>query len=67
MYSRTDDPERDYLMYDAEIDDEDEAEWLRSRPKCEECGEPIVEDFKYVVDDCTLCEQCMIAFYRYKI
>lgn len=60
-YGRTDDPIRDAFAYEP---DEDEVKWFKSRPVCDECGNRITDDYKYMVDDCTLCEECMNKLYR---
>ncbi len=58
MY-RTDDPVADYERYDADR----EAE-LAKLPKCDCCGEPIVEEHFYNIDGTFICEECMRNQYR---
>lgn len=50
----TDDPVRDAAAHDAE----GEA-WLKSLPVCDECGEPIVEDFYWEINGDVYCEDCL--------
>jgi formylmethanofuran dehydrogenase subunit E len=38
--------------------------WLSSRPLCDDCGEPIEEDFAYEIDGRTLCEECFMDYMR---
>jgi hypothetical protein len=52
MY-RTDDPHKDFDRHDAE-----RQKWLRSMPKCCECGEHI-QDYVYVVGELMICDECM--------
>ena len=48
-------------FYDLEIE---KAEWLKSLPLCTECDEPIQDDFYYVINSETLCEECMKEKYQ---
>ena len=52
MY-RTDDPDRDFAMWDRE-----EQSWLDSLPKCDFCGEPI-QDYYFDLCGDKYCEKCM--------
>ena len=49
----TDNPFHDFYVHDAE-----ETEWLNSRPVCDECGEPIQDDFGYRYEGNLLCADC---------
>lgn len=49
----SDNPERDFIEYDAEQD-----EWLQRRPLCECCNEPIQEDKAIYYNDQWFCEAC---------
>ena len=54
MMHYTDDPIRDAENYQA-----DQEEWLKSRPICDVCGEPVQEDHYFsdgVIDVC--CPNC---------
>lgn len=51
-------------MYDGNLAALDEHEsrnerWLKSRPLCEKCYEPIQDDHYYEWGDRMLCESCM--------
>lgn len=37
---------------------EDER-WLRSRPVCAWCGEPIQDEYAYEIDGELICERCI--------
>lgn len=50
----TDDPVRD-----AQAADDDFQRWLKTRPICEWCGEPIQEDCALELEDGYMCAQCM--------
>lgn len=51
---RTDDPVRDFEMYDAYQERE-----LKKRPVCECCGEPITDDHYYDIFDQKVCSDCL--------
>lgn len=53
MY-RTDDPLADFARHDAR-----QARWLKKRPVCSECGEPIQADHCYEINDELICEECL--------
>lgn len=53
------DPLDDFNRRDAE-----EAEWIDSLPHCEECGEPIQDDYYYNLDGEILCEDCLNKRYK---
>ena len=55
----TDDPERDFLRWDAENE-----EWLKSRPVCVMCGEPIQDDCYYDFGGGPMCEECTESFVK---
>ena len=51
--------------YDAYERHEAEQEaWLKKRPICEKCGEPIQDDYLFDVDGDLYCEDCMKDLYR---
>ena len=58
----TDDPIADFERYDAA----QEAK-LERLPVCEECGEPIQDDYAYYINDIWICESCMKANYRREV
>lgn len=53
----TDDPIRDFLEYSSNQEEE-----LRKRPVCDRCGEHIVEEDCYVLEDMVFCEDCFKEF-----
>lgn len=55
----TDDPIRDFERHDAER--EAAIELL---PVCCECGERILDDFCYEINDVIICEECLRDNYR---
>lgn len=59
MYCRTDDPIADFADYDAERQRE-----LDKFPKCDNCGEPITDEYFYNIDGTYICETCMRDEYR---
>ncbi len=59
--TRTDDPVRDSLRYQSDLDD-----WEARLPKCDLCGEP-VDTFLFNVDGDFLCEDCMISALRISV
>lgn len=51
--------------YDAYRQHEAEQEkWLKRRPQCINCGEPIQDDFLYDVNGDLFCEECMTETFR---
>lgn len=58
MY-RTDDPVADYERYDA-----DRERRLDRYPKCDYCGEPILEDHFYNINGTYYHEECLNSEYR---
>ncbi len=51
--------------YDAYRQHEAEREkWLKSRPICVYCEEPIQDDFLYEVNGELYCEECMQKWFR---
>ena len=44
--------------------DAEQEAWLDSLPKCEDCGDPIQDEFIFEVDGDTLCERCMNKRYK---
>lgn len=55
MY-RTDDPIADFARWDAE-----QEEWLEHLPVCEECGEPIQQEFAVCLHGHWYCDDCLDA------
>lgn len=53
MY-RTDDP-----VADANWHDQEEQRWRDRLPRCAYCGEPIVEDKCYLINDELVCKECL--------
>lgn len=50
----TDDPVADYERYSA-----DQERELDRLPRCSECGEPIQDEYCYLINDEAICESCM--------
>lgn len=57
--TRTDDPHADFYRHDAA-----QEKWLARLPKCVECGEPIQDEYFYLINDEPVCEECLIREYR---
>lgn len=55
----TDDPIDDFRRYDAEMQAR-----LDKLPKCSECGEPIQDEYAYLINDEFVCEECLNGYYR---
>lgn len=53
---------KEYDYYSAH--ERDQAKWLRSRPVCPACGQPIQEDYQYDLDDGNLCQECAERWLR---
>ena len=64
-WSRTDDPLADFYNWDAEQDDD--TDWLKSRPICDYCLKPIEDDIKFDIDDGQFCEDCVRKLYGVRI
>ena len=54
MMDITDNPLHDFAMHDME-----QEEKLEHLPKCEECGEPIQQDYAVYVGGCWYCDECL--------
>lgn len=52
----------DNLNYDIDRYLDEQDEWLRSRPKCSECEEPIQDMECYRFNDKLICENCIDNF-----
>lgn len=55
----TDDPVADFERYDAE-----QEAALENLPVCSECGQPIQDDYCFVINDEPVHESCLVANYR---
>ena len=44
--------------------DDEQAKWLKSRPKCCRCDEPIQDDFCYDLGDGLYCPDCLNEYRR---
>jgi len=55
----TDDPIRDHYRHDAE-----QEAAIELLPVCCECGERILDDFCYEINDVIICEECLRDNYR---
>ena len=58
MY-KTDDPARDFLVYDAE-----QAHEAAKLPACADCGEPVQDDHYFEINDECICPPCLDSNYR---
>ena len=38
--------------------------WLKSRPVCSECGEPIQDEFCFEINGECICERCLMDNHR---
>lgn len=47
-----------------EIHDAQQESWLERRPKCDNCGEHIQDDYLYDFDGFIICEKCLKDDYR---
>ena len=45
--------------------DAEQYAWEKSRPTCDECGEPIFEEFLFRIDGECTCEACMDKKIKY--
>lgn len=53
----TDNPLHDFYEHDAE-----EVEWLKTRPVCARCEEPIQDDYGYLYGGILFCSDCWDKF-----
>ncbi len=60
--SYTDDPAADFARRD-----EEDAEWLESRPVCDFCGEAITDDYYYEIGEDIICKACLDDMYRKRV
>ena len=44
--------------------DAEQEAWLDRRPKCEECGEPIQDEYLFEIDGNLYCESCVKVLFR---
>ena len=55
----SDDPVADADRYDAE-----QQRMIDKLPKCDYCGEPIMDDYFYNIDGTFICEECLKTEFR---
>ena len=55
---------RDPVMVDLVRHDIERSAWLRSRPVCEMCDEPIQDDHYFECEDCVFCPDCWDDYVR---
>lgn len=55
----TDDPVADFDRFDRMQQKE-----LEQRPVCADCGEPVQEDYFYLINDEVICTNCLESGYR---
>lgn len=60
-YFRCGDPLADFARHDRE-----QAQWEKSLPKCDVCGEPI-QDYYYEIDGEIICQECLDDNFRKKV
>lgn len=48
-----------------DIYDAQQSDWLKTRPICDGCGEPIQEDSYFDFNGTKLCEQCVEEYRRW--
>lgn len=53
------DPYKDFERWNAE-----QEEAIAKLPECDECREPIQDDYKWLIEGNTLCEECAKKLYR---
>ena len=51
-----------WIIQDHEQHERDQEEWLRTRPKCDECGEPIQDDHYFKIFSFIFCPSCIESF-----
>ena len=44
--------------------DAEQEDWLDRRPKCEECGHPIQDEYLFEIDGNLYCESCVKVLFR---
>ena len=59
MIRRMGDPDSDFEAVERDYD-----EWLATRPKCRECGQPIEDDHYYFFWGVKYCPACVEGFRR---
>lgn len=52
----------EWMIRDFERREREKEEWIRSRPVCDRCGEPIQEEGYYEVEGNKICEDCWHDF-----
>lgn len=57
--SWTDDPLADFARHDDE-----EQEFVKKLPVCADCGEPVMDDYYFLINDEVICPKCMDRNYR---
>lgn len=62
MVVRTEDPVADFLRHD-----EEQNRWLEQQPVCADCGEHIQADHCFLINDETICPDCLESNYRREI
>lgn len=54
------DPEDDFYERDFE-----QYQWLKTRPTCDECLEPIQDEYYYKIGGRKYCEACIMSSRKY--
>ncbi len=62
MPYRTGDPLSDFNRHDTEC-----QKWMDKLPECADCGHPIQDDHYYLINDETICPDCLESGYRKEI
>ena len=55
------DPYDDFLAHEAMAE-----KWLERLPVCDICGEPIQDEYYYIVGGDRICEHCMESEFRFE-
>ena len=62
MRQYTGDPHADYAAHERE-----QEAWLDKLPRCSECGEPIQDEYAFLINDIWICESCLDREYKKSI
>ena len=50
-----------------EFHEAEHERWLKSRPVCDHCGDPIQKHHLYRINDSAICPDCMELYFREEI
>ena len=57
----------DWVTMDLNRHEREVEAWLRSRPVCDSCGEPIQDEYMYEINGDKLCEECWNEYVKDEI